>query len=225
MKKLFSLISSFFFFATPVNSQQYGPLNFSKEGYDLIVYFETGGRVYYEKNLKKISWPGGASGATGGIGYDFGYNTRQQIAEDWGFLGPKTVALLQSAAGQKGSAGKLAAQRLKLVSISWESAEKVFQKSSMPRFANYTYKTFPKIDETHPHVQSSITSIVFNRGPSLRGSGRVEMRNIKQDILNSDIKSIPREIRSMKRLWVGKGLNGLLVRREAEAKLIEKTFK
>jgi hypothetical protein len=225
MKTLFSFLAAACLFCQVAKADKYGPLEFSKEGYDLIVYFETGGKVYYEKNLKKITWPGGASGATGGIGYDFGYNTKQQIAEDWGFLGEKTVAVLQTAAGQKGAAGKLAAQRLKLVSIPWNDAEKVFQKSSMPRFANYTFNTFPKIEQTHPNVQSAITSIVFNRGPSLNGSGRVEMRNIKQDIIQKDIAPIPKEIRGMKRLWVGKGLDGLLVRREAEAKLIEKTLK
>lgn len=192
----------------------------------MIVYFETGGQSYYEKYLKKISWPGGASGATGGIGYDFAYNSKEQIAKDWAFLGPKTVALLQTASGQKGAAGKLAAQRLKpLVAINWSDAEVVFKNNSMPRFASYTFDTFPNVQNQHPHVQSAMTSIVFNRGASLTGSSRLEMRNIKTDIQKDKISAVPGEIRSMKRLWYGKGLDGLITRREAEAKLVEKSLK
>jgi GH24 family phage-related lysozyme (muramidase) len=48
------------------------------------------------------------------------------------------------------------------------------------------------------------------------------MRNIKNLVPKKNYKSIAREIRSMKRLWLNKGLDGLLERREAEAKQIEK---
>jgi GH24 family phage-related lysozyme (muramidase) len=64
-------------------------------------------------------------------------------------------------------------------------------------------------------------SLVFNRGTSLVGDKRLEMRNIKVLIPKKDYKKIAQEIRSMKRLWRGKNLDGLIERREAEAKLIE----
>jgi hypothetical protein len=51
---------------------------------------------------------------------------------------------------------------------------------------------------------------------------------IQQDFLDfeynqfkKDYKKIAKEFRSMKRIWLGKGLDGLLDRRESEAKLIE----
>jgi hypothetical protein len=47
------------------------------------------------------------------------------------------------------------------------------------------------------------------------------MRDIR-DSLKPAPHKIPGHIRSMKRLWIGKGLDGLLLRREAEAKLFEK---
>ena len=55
----------------------------------------------------------------------------------------------------------------------------------------------------------------------MKGSRRSEMRNIRSLVLQKDYKSIAREIRSMKRIWRGKGLDGLLKRREAEAILVE----
>jgi GH24 family phage-related lysozyme (muramidase) len=47
------------------------------------------------------------------------------------------------------------------------------------------------------------------------------MVNIKDLVVNKDYKGIAKEIRSMKRLWEGKGLDGLLKRREKEANMVE----
>ena len=55
----------------------------------------------------------------------------------------------------------------------------------------------------------------------MSGDSRVEMRNIRVLVPKKDYKGIANEIRKMKRLWEGKGMDGLLKRREAEAKLVE----
>ena len=47
------------------------------------------------------------------------------------------------------------------------------------------------------------------------------MRNIRDLIPKKDYKGIAKELRKMKRIWQGKGLDGLIERREAEAKLVE----
>ena len=47
------------------------------------------------------------------------------------------------------------------------------------------------------------------------------MLNIKNLVATKNYKGIAKEIRSMKRLWEGKGLDGLLKRREREAKMVE----
>ena len=47
------------------------------------------------------------------------------------------------------------------------------------------------------------------------------MRAIKDLIPEKDYAGIASQLRSMKRLWQGKGLDGLITRREAEAKLVE----
>ncbi len=41
------------------------------------------------------------------------------------------------------------------------------------------------------------------------------------DFVSGNLNDIPNQFRSMKRLWVGKGLDGLIIRREDEAKLFE----
>jgi GH24 family phage-related lysozyme (muramidase) len=47
------------------------------------------------------------------------------------------------------------------------------------------------------------------------------MRNIRDLIVKKDYKKIAQEIRKMKRLWIGRGLDGLIQRREDEAALVE----
>ncbi|QQR97778.1 MAG: hypothetical protein IPK18_13225 [Sphingobacteriales bacterium] len=65
-------------------------------------------------------------------------------------------------------------------------------------------------------------SIVYNRGSSLVGTGRTEMKNIVPLVKTKDLKEIAKEIRSMKRIWENNpNTRGLLIRREAEAVLVE----
>jgi GH24 family phage-related lysozyme (muramidase) len=47
------------------------------------------------------------------------------------------------------------------------------------------------------------------------------MRNIRDLVPKKDYKGIAKEFRKMKRIWQGKGLDGLLARRDAEASLVE----
>lgn len=227
MKVLFAIAAAglFGFGAVKVASTPAGPLAVSREAVDLIIEFETGGKSYYEKRLKSPTWPGGASGVTIGLGYDLGYNTRDQIISDWNSLPKGTRDVLASAAGKKGLVAKQATPAMKWIIVPWQEAEKVFVSKTMPRFGKMTGNAFPNITCTHPHVQGSMLSIVFNRGASMTGSSRSEMRSIRSYIQAEQVSKVPAEIRKMKRLWVGKGLDGLLRRREAEARLVEKSLK
>ena len=47
------------------------------------------------------------------------------------------------------------------------------------------------------------------------------MRAIRDAVARQDMKDIAVQLRLMKRLWVGKNLDGLLKRRDAEAELVE----
>ena len=84
-----------------------------------------------------------------------------------------------------------------------------------------TKELWPGLEELSERAQVALVSVVFNRGSSIAGPTRTEMKNIKPLVLNKDYKGIAEQIRSMKRLWVGKNMDGLLARREKEAKMIE----
>ena len=201
-----------------------GPLAISPESRELIVEFETGGKSYYNARLQRPTWPGGASGVTVGIGYDIGYNTRKAVLSDWSALPEGTRTALASAAGVKGVAAKPRASALRWIIVPWTVAETLFISNTMPRFASMTASAFPGILKTHPHVQGAMLSIVFNRGSSMTGTSRTEMRSIRSSITAGNIRPVPGQIRAMKRLWIGKGLPGLLRRRDAEAALIERAL-
>lgn len=111
---------------------------------------------------------------------------------------------------------------------------KVFMCTSLPREITITTKAYPGIDQMPPEVLGAMTSIVYNRGAAMSGERRREMFAIREIIAlcafgeinkNSALSRIASEIRSMKRLWVGQGLDGLLKRREAEAKLVESAIR
>lgn len=223
MKSLvFLLLTGFAIGATPTHSA--GPLTVSDKAKNLIVSYETGGKSYYEKALARPTRPPGDSGVTIGIGYDLGYNTKAQIISDWSDLPEGTRTALASAAGYKGEAAYYRAKALKWILIPWTTAEKVFVNRTMPRFGKITFDAFPGVNNTNPHIQGAMLSLVFNRGSSMVGSSRSEMRAIRECIKSGDLLRIPTQIRSMKRIWEGRGMNGLLRRREDEAILCETPY-
>jgi len=50
------------------------------------------------------------------------------------------------------------------------------------------------------------------------------MRAIRDAVAVDDLQDIANQLRSMKRLWEGKGLDGLIKRREDEAELVESSI-
>lgn len=206
------------------------PSGLSDRAMKLILDHEVGGgEGYYNKALKKPCYPGGASGVTIGIGYDLGYNTLSQFTADWkAVLDPETFKRLSSHLGKKGNAAKAAIPSVSDIIIPWSAALIVFKSNTLPRFINETRKAFPGADQLHPDTFGALVSLVFNRGGSVSGATRVEMLNIKNAIgtrpKNSQLyQYIADQIISMKRLWIGKGLDGLLRRRNEEADLVRKS--
>ena len=199
-----------------------GDLSISREGYQLILDYEVGGGpAYYNRFLKKLTRPPGASGITCGIGYDLGYNTKSQIAKDWHELSPDTIRRMQSVAGLKGSAAQYRLSAVKDIEIPWDVANRVYQQSTIPRFAAKTTKSYPGVDTLHPHIQGVMLSWVFNRGPNISPT---RSRDIEKRALRRDIPSKPSalggHIRASIRLWLGK-VSGLVKRRNAEANLAD----
>jgi peptidoglycan hydrolase-like protein with peptidoglycan-binding domain len=193
------------------------------QSYDLIVDEETGGMAYYNKLEARTEWPGGASGVTIGIGYDLGYATRAEIADDWSpYLAPQMVKTLQSVAGIHGSAARGASREIhSQVYVPWSTALAVFDKVDVPKWVNITRKALPNTNELPLECMGALVSLSFNRGASYNNAGDRcrEMRAIRTHMAMRDFRSIPREFRSMKRLWPAGG--GLWKRREHEAVLFE----
>lgn len=200
----------------------------SQAGLDLIVKYEVGGRAYYEKRLTRPTvpaWRTTASGVTVGFGYDCGYNSRYQIGRDWkGVASPSEIRALQSVAGKKGRTAYYAHRAMRhQVHISYAEAERVFQRKTLPRFSKLTAKTFElAADRLHPDCNGALVSLVFNRGSSMKGSRRKEMRWIRYNISVDREDQVPYDIRHMKRLWSYRKLKGLHLRRDAEARLFQR---
>ncbi len=226
-------------------------ITFSKKSIDQLINDETGGKDYYNKFLAAPSWPTGASGVTVGMGYDLGYNTREQIREDWeGKVNGNILNYMLNVAGIKGAnAGGKVTQAVKGFKISWELAYEVFTTDTLPRFAKELVRAYPNTVNLTPDASGALLSLVFNRGTSTEGSKRREMKELKpliDMITPSSIlteastvlryKSIADKVREMKRLWDGKDdktllstlsekrMTALLTRREREAVLIENSI-
>lgn len=196
----------------------------SKKALDLILEYEVGGgKSYYDKFLSKPTWPGGASGFTLGIGVDCAYYTTQELEKLFYFLPKNQLEIVKNASGKKGQQGKEYTQKYKNsgIVITWDQAINMFNELTWSKFSKLAEKTFPELDKLCDDAYGAIVSLVFNRGSSLVGDNRLEMRNIKKLIPQKNYKKIANEFRKMKRIWEGKNLDGLLARREAEAKLIE----
>jgi GH24 family phage-related lysozyme (muramidase) len=179
-------------------------------------------------------WPGGESGITLGYGCDIGADPKS--LEYWrGILSDHQIKRLAVAKGKTGNAAAAIARQFSDINISKTDALRVFMTHTLPLEIALTRQTYPGIDLLPPTVLGAMTSIVYNRGPSLAGGNRSEMRDIKDVItqfantppqsrdVKATLEKIADLIQAMKRLWVGKGLDGLLTRRDAEAKLIRDT--
>ena len=196
----------------------------SKNALDLILEYEVGGgKSYYDKFLAKPTWPGGASGFTLGIGVDCAYYTTQELEKLFHFLPKNQLEIVKNASGKKALQGKEYTQKYKNsgIVITWDQAINMFNELTWSKFSRLAEKTFPELDKLCDDAYGAIVSLVFNRGSSLVGDSRLEMKKIKNLIPQKKYKEIANQIRNMKRLWIGKNLDGLLSRREDEAKLVE----
>lgn len=194
----------------------------SKKAIDLIIQHEIGSKVYYEKALQKPTWPGGESGCTLGFGYDLGYNTEKQFMADWSNkINLNFVNALRPLCGLKGEKvkGMLRGEVLQ-VRIPYLTAYEVFIKTSLPKYYAMTKSIYPQLDTLNEDTQGALVSMVYNRGTKLDGDSRKEMRDIVDLIAKKDYEGIADKIEASKRLWENKKMEGLVLRREAEADLI-----
>jgi len=143
-------------------------LALTKSGIQKIIDFEIGSRAYYESKLKHPIWPGGDSGVTIGIGYDIGYQSREQFQQDWqAFLSRSDLRKLQRTCGRKGRVASLYIRRLSRIEIAYEHAFDVFINTSLPQYAEKTKQAFPGVEKLDASAQAGLVSLVYNRGASL----------------------------------------------------------
>ena len=213
-------------FAILMGRSNAASLPVSDKAIDTIIYYEVGGRSYFEKRLTHPTvpaWQSTASGVTVMFGVDVGHMTDNQI---WtameGIVPDSYIRALCGVNGLKGrSAYYTGLPKVRHLSFTWDQAVKVFERDTLPRFSAMTASAFNLTPERlHPDENGALVSIVFNRGASMSSSSsRREMRSIRYDIGRGYAGYVPGHIRSMKRLWSYSKLRGLHLRRDAEANL------
>jgi GH24 family phage-related lysozyme (muramidase) len=165
-------------------------------------------------------WPGGSSGITIGYGYDLGYETT--FVRDWaGVITPAQIDALTGALARRGGAAAVIASHFRAITITKDQARQVFDGRTLPHYEAETNAAFPGFQLLPDLVRGALVSLVFNRGSGMVGPRRAEMRAVRDAVRRQDLDDIANQIRAMKHLWVGQDLDGLLVRRDAEAALVE----
>lgn len=199
----------------------------SRAAVDLIVAHEVTSRAVYENKYVRPEWPGVQSGITVGIGYDLGYNTRDDIAKDWaGKLPDSTISAMQHYAGVTGEKAHAALPAARAtIAVPWDPAMAVFMAVSLPKFEALALRACPGSEKLPAGCFGVLSSLTYNRGASFTKSGDRyrEMRAIRAAIMEGRWNDVPEQIRSMKRLWPG--VAGLLRRREEEAALWEASLR
>ena len=198
----------------------------SQASCNVIIASEISSQSVYVRKYQRPEWPGEQSGATIGIGYDIGQNSRAQFRDDWnGKLPESVLAALEKACGITGAAAQAVTAKLRQmprVVVPWDAAIDVFSNHDIPRYMAMCRAALPGFDDLPPDCKGVILSICFNRGPSFRKAGPRynEMRAIRACMVSGNLAGIPAQIRSMKRLWPDS--RGLRDRRDVEAALFAK---
>ena len=206
----------------------YPPL--ATNGVAFIALEETGGLAYYNAVTRWPHYPGYASGVTIGVGYDLRFHSETNFRQLWGdHLSHESLHELSKDIGKSGSKKRITELKRLGVEIPFKSAWHVFVEKTLPRFYSDTEAIYPSIGTLPDLCRSVLVSIVFNRGNSLNGSRRKEMREIgnvltrasepglykrKRKMILADVED---HLVSMQRLWdPGSGVHR---RRQAEANL------
>ena len=174
----------------------------------------------------KPEWPGGQSGVTIGFGYDLGYVTVDQFESDWGERIRRDAGRrLKAVVGLRALRARNRVGEFSNLRVSRKAAAQVFDTRTLPLFELRTAQAFPGAAALPEDARGALVSLVYNRGTSMVDNSpedrRREMRAIRAATAAGDRAEIAAQLRAMKRLWEGKGLGGLITRREKEARLVE----
>lgn len=191
---------------------------------DLIVRFEVTSPEYYDLKLQGVIWAGLHSGATWGVGFDGGYQTKAFIERVW--KGHPQVDRLAITSGVIGLAAKNLIPQLRDVRTPYPLAADVFTLATLPVYCELAKRTFRDGWDLLPQrAQGALIATVYNRGAGTQGARRLEMAVMRDDCVpRGDVACIAVQLRAMPRIWVGTNVyDGLRKRYEATAKLAEHT--
>lgn len=183
-----------------------------------IVQFEVGSIRYYNRYLTTPLPPlNDASGLTIGVGYDLGYNTPEEIKNDWqGFISKEDIEKLCKVSGLRGWNAKQAHRDVVGVVIPYEVALKQFMKVTLPRWIMKAYALWPNFDNLNANQKTALVSLTFNRGTSLEGTSRSEMRAVRDLLSRGNVRPVAGLIKAMARR---SPLKGVQKRRVEESEL------
>jgi hypothetical protein len=169
----------------------------------LIIRWEITSPAIYTKRYQRPIWPKGASGITVGVGDDLGHQTAQVIARNW--HEHANVDRLVTAAGIIGARARDALPSYRDILTPYPLAETVFASATLPAYDSLAARTFADgWDKLPPNARGTLTSTVYNRGASMRGDRRREMRVLRDDCVpRGDLECMAAQYRSMCRLWAG----------------------
>jgi len=163
------------------------------------------------------------SGVTWGIGYDAHQTKKSVILQDWAKLPKPSPERLAETQPYYGRSAVEPWKKVRDIIVPWGHAIDVFDNIDVGKWYEACKRTFPGFEDLRPNCQGALVSLAFNRGTSLVGPSRLEMRNIKSLIPKKDYAGIANEFRKMVRVWQNRPdiYNGMKRRRLAEAKLVE----
>lgn len=215
-------------------------MEISQESIELIISWEVAGgdamrsRSEYERKYHRPHWPGnGASGLTIGIGYDLRF-ARKSFEGDWKTRLERLAAPRDAytrLASHLGRGGSRAAERMTSdISIPWEDAIAVFRVRRLPHYIEETTAAFPGAESMEPDVRGALTSMIYNCGS---GTGKPFQRikqsayeSIRVAVTERDVAGVAAGIRALKSYHDRDPAvaSGLERRREAEARLVERSL-
>jgi GH24 family phage-related lysozyme (muramidase) len=189
-------------------------------GENLIIGFEVGGRAGYNQHPELPDRL--KSGVTVAVGYDLHQVTPGAILSDLRALPDSAPARLAATHPFYGKNAVEPWHKVQDIVVPWMTAYEVFTKIDVAREWTRAERAMPGFDDLRPNAQAALISLGFNRGWSMVGDNRREMRAIRDAVPKKDYPEIASQLRKMIRVWTGTSIfNGMKRRRFAEAVLVE----
>jgi GH24 family phage-related lysozyme (muramidase) len=131
---------------------------------------------------------------------------------------------LATTAGVTGQSARAVLPQYRDIRTPYSQCEKVFSERTLIEYERRTARWLRDgYVDLGPKCKGGLVTLVYNRGTSIVGDNRREMKNIEKTCVPArDCKCVASEVRAMKRIWKGSSIQaGMYRRRDEEASLIE----